>query len=254
MKLVPLVTLLLFFTSAYGQVINPGGLGGLYPELIWESRPLGVSTWYPAQACENAGSAFWLDFETELPMTREFRIRNIGEAPAVIRNITLTQGNLDFAISGEECDTEEPFIQGCLLLPGGSKTFLIHFDPQVVTHGSIEIIEFEYGRSNSCTYTFGSYCPPCRGFDEKDKVAYPLQLSDELRVYPTATNNILNVEFPSEAQATSFQIFDLNGRPLEALTIKPSGALYRLDVSNLTAGAYFIRDSYGRTKRFVKTN
>ena len=250
MKLVPLVTLLLFLTTAYGQVINPGGLGGLYPELIWESRPLGVSTWYPAQSCENAGSGFWLDFETELPMTREFRIRNICEAPAIIRNIALTAGNPDFTISGEECDNDDPFVDGCLLVPGGSKTFLIHFNPTVITHGSAETIRFEYGRSNSCTYRIKSYCPPC----EKDKSGTPLLTSDELKVYPTTTNDILNVQFPSEAQATTFQIYDLNGRPLDALAIKPSGALYRLDVSNLTAGTYFIRDSYGRTKRFVKTN
>ena len=58
----------------------------------------------------------------------------------------------------------------------------------------------------------------------------------------------------SVANPNSFQIFDLNGRPLEALAIKPNGALYRLDVSNLAAGTYFLRDSYGRTKRFVKVN
>ncbi len=249
MKFVPLFGLLLLFSNAFSQEIDPGNIGGLYPELIWESREVGSSTWYPAQDCENAGSGFWVDFEREFPMTREFRIRNIGEAPAVVRNIRLTLGNSDFSISGEDCNNA--IVGGCLLFPGGSNTFYIQYDPEVLTHGSEEVIRFDYGRSDECDYWFASYCPPCRGFDGKEKTGNRTELPDDLQVYPTVTRDILHLQFASEAQATSFQIFDLSGRPFNALSVKPNGNLYRLDVSNLAVGTYFIRDSFGQTKRFV---
>jgi hypothetical protein len=89
---------------------------------------------------------------------------------------------------------------------------------------------------------------------EKENIINDYKQLDKYRIYPNPANNELYVT-SDEFQMTSIEIFDVLGRKLLVHNLVTSLSNYKIDISALCSGFYFIKiiDEQGfSTQRFVK--
>jgi photosystem II stability/assembly factor-like uncharacterized protein len=106
------------------------------------------------------------------------------------------------------------------------------------------LVAATYGRS---MYSFN--------VDQLVKVNSLPDLPEGLKIYPNPANNLINIEFRSDADKVHFQINDLAGKLIKEGNFNPQ-VNSTIDISNLTPGHYCLKITAGQktfSNNFVKS-
>ena len=95
--------------------------------------------------------------------------------------------------------------------------------------------------------------PPAVVLDHASNLrAFAQRSEDDIKMYPNPANETLNIEI-LQGEYDEIMIFSSNGTLMQSIV--PTTALMSVDVSQYTAGMYFVRvvsEGLAYTKRFVK--
>lgn len=120
---------------------------------------------------------------------------------------------------------------------------------RLTTDEKAALVAFIRTLTGSDVYTNSRWSSP---FTNDSLTIIPVGISEviantEVKVYPTVTTSLINIDYPETIAHTGMYISDMNGRVLYRGSINK-----QVDMSSYASGTYFVRLSSGQTVKVIK--